>query len=234
MKLISAALKDTSHRIRLKAIQAIDLTKSEHAKNFTSELEKLASNDPKTLVQGAAINALGKLKDKKYIPLFEKGLKAVSNSVRANSLGAIAPVDPARAAAVAKELDLADADEDLLGTLLPVIVKNKIESQMPAIGQAVAFYPFIKFQDPERGAIAEEGFNWIMSSDNLQATEAVTKILVQVKSQVGENPQAKMMLVQVLKGGLSQKMDLLKKNPDKATSINLQIDAINKAIEAYK
>ncbi|MPN26635.1 hypothetical protein SDC9_174060 [bioreactor metagenome] len=104
---------------------------------------------------------------------------------------------------------------------------------MPAIAQTAAFYPFIKFQNPELGASAEEAFNWIMNSDNLKATENLTKVLTQVKSQIGQNPQAKMMIVQILKEGLAKKMQVLKANPSSPT-INAQIDAINKAIEAYK
>ena len=234
IKLLSAALKDTSHRIRKKAISYIDLTKTEHAKAFTNDLEKLASSDAKTVVQGAAIGALGKLKDKKYTSLFEKGLTAVSNSVKGNSLAAIAVLDPSKATEAAKNIELDANDEALITSLLPVIVNNKIESQMEAIASTVAFYPFIKFQDPVQGKIAEDGFNWIMSSDHLKATEGITKVITQVKSQMGENPQAKMMMVQTLKTGLAKKMELLKQNPQKASSINPQIDAINKAIEAYK
>jgi aminopeptidase N len=66
------------------------------------------------------------------------------------------------------KIDLNGASEDLMSKLLPLIVKNKIEKQMPAIGTTVAFYPFIKFQDPALGKSAEEGYNWIMSSDNLK------------------------------------------------------------------
>ena len=104
---------------------------------------------------------------------------------------------------------------------------------MPAIASTAAFYPFLKFQNPELGAAAEDGYNWIMSSDNLKATENVTKILTQVKGQIGNNPQAKMMIVQILKDGLAKKMAVLKANPSSPT-INQQIDLINKTIEAYK
>ncbi len=97
-----------------------------------------------------------------------------------------------------------------------------------------AFYPFIKFQNPELGKSAEEGYNWIMSSDNLKATENVTKILGYAKNQIGDNPQAKMMVVQMLKDGLNKKMELLKQNPQNAAGINKQIDVINKTIENYK
>ena len=121
----------------------------------------------------------------------------------------------------------------MISELMPIIVKNKIEKQMAAIASTAAFYPFIKFQKPELGDAAEAGFNWIMSSDHLKATENVTKVLTQVKSQIGQNPQAKMMIVQILKEGLAKKMSVLKANPSSST-INQQIDLINKTIEVYK
>ena len=233
LKVLVAALKDSNFRIRMKALSGLDLSKPDHVKATISEVEKMASNDPKTLVQGAAISALAKTKDKKYLPVFEKGLNAVSNSVKANSLTGIAAVDPARVSTLAENIDLEGATDDLIGELLPVIVKNKIVKQMPAIASTAAFYPFIKFQNPELGASAEDGFNWIMSSDNLKATENLTKILGQAKSQIGNNPQAKMMIVQILQDGLLKKMQVLKANPSSKT-INAQIDLINKTIEAYK
>ena len=234
IKLITAALKDPSPRIRQKALEMIDLSKPEQAKVLLSEVERLASNDPKTLVQGAAIAALGKTKDKKYLPIYEKGVSAVSNSVRSNSVGAISSTAPEKITAYADKIDLENASEELLSQMLPIVVKNKVTSQMSNLAPIVAFYPFIKFQNPELGKSAEEGYNWIMSSDNLKATESITKILGQAKSQMGDNPQVRMMITQMLKDGLAKKMELLKQNPTKASSINPQIDAINKAIENFK
>ncbi len=233
LKLLVAALKDENFRIRMKALEKLDLSKPDQQKVAASDVEKLASNDPKTLVQGAAIAALAKTKDKKYLPIFDKGMNAVSNSVKANSLTGIASLDPARVVALANNIDLEGASPDLLETIVPIIVKNKIEKQMPAIASVAAFYPFVKFQKPELGDVAEEGFNWIMSSDNLKATENVTKLLNQVKSQIGQNPQAKMMIVQILKDGLAKKMMVLKANPSSKT-IHQQIDLINATTEAYK
>ncbi|QFG53324.1 M1 family metallopeptidase [Chryseobacterium sp.] len=233
LKTITAALKDPNFRIRMRALAGLDLSKADHCKAALGEVEKLASNDPKTLVQAAAISALAKTKNKKYLPVFEKGISAVSNSVKASSLAAIAGIDPSRVGALADKIDLESAGEDLMTELLPLIVKNKIEKQMHAIASTVAFYPFIKFQNPQLGTSAEEGFNWIMTSDNLKATENLTKILMQAKGQIGQNPQAKMMISQMLKDGLQKKMGVLKANPASPT-INQQVDLINKAIEAYK
>lgn len=233
-KLLSAALKDPYFRVREKALELMDLSNAEQLKALGADVEKLASNDPKTLVQGAAIAALAKTKDKKYLPIFEKGVNAVSNSVKANSVAAVLGVDPSKANTLADKIDLEGASEDLLTQMLPIIVKNKVTSQMANISSLVAFYPFIKFQNPELGKTAEEGYNWIMTSDNLKATQSITKILGQAKGQMGENPQVKMMISQMLRDGLAKKIELLKQNPQKASSINPQIDAINNAIESFK
>lgn len=212
----------------------MDLSNPEQFKALGSDVEKLASNDPKTLVQAAAISALAKTKDKKYLPVFEKGVNAVSNAVKGNSVSAVVAVDPSRASALAEKIDLDGASETLMSQMLPIVVKNKVTSQMSNIAQLVAFYPFIKFQNPELGKSAEEGYNWIMSSDNLKATESITKIVMQAKGQMGDNPQVKMMISQMLKDGLNKKVELLRQNPQNAASINKQIDAINKAIEDFK
>lgn len=233
IKLFATALKDPFFRIREQALEQIDLTIPEQAKALTADVEKLASNDPKTLVQAAAISALVKTKNAKYSSIYEKGLNAVSNAVKGSSLAGIAELDPSKAVTAIENIDLNGASDDLISKLLPLIVSKKIEKQMPAIGTTVAFYPFIKFQDPTLGKSAEEGYNWIMSSDNLKATEKVTKVLQQAKSQMPDNPQVKMIIVQMLKDGLAKKMEVLKANPNSAT-INQQIDAINKAIEAFK
>jgi aminopeptidase N len=233
-KLLAAALKDPYFRTRMKALKLMDLSNPEQMKALGADVEKLASNDPKTLVQAAAIAALAKTKDKKYLPLFEKGVNAVSNAVKGNSLNAVLALDPSKASTLADKIDLEGASDELLAQMLPVIVKNKITSQMANITSLVAFYPFIKFQNPELGKSAEEGYNWIMSSDNLKATENITKIISHAKNQMGDNPQVKMMISQMLKDGLSKKMELLKQNPQNAASINKQIDAINKAIADFK
>ncbi len=233
IKLLAAALKDPFFRIRQQALEQIDLSNADQAKAMTADVEKLASNDPKTLVQAAAISALAKTKNAKYASLYEKGINAMSNAVKGASLAGVAETDPSKVAALADKIDLDNASEDLIAKLLPVIVKNKIDKQMPAIGTTVAFYPFIKFQNPDLGKSAEEGYNWIMSSDNLKATEKVTKVLLQAKSQMPDNPQVKMMIVQMLKDGLAKKMEVLKSNPNSPT-IHQQIDAITKTLEAYK
>ena len=204
----------------------------EDPKDFLAEVEKIAQNDKKTLVQGEALGILAKTKKPEYLPMFEKGMQVVSSSVKGNSLMGIVNVAPEKLSAYTDKINLDNASEELVMSLLPVIVKNKITGLMPSISQIVAFYPFIGFQDPKLAKPAEEGFNWIMDSDNLKAVENITKILGQAKSQIGQNLQAKMMIVNMLKGGLARKMKVLNENPQ-SQSLNAQVELLNKAISSY-
>ena len=233
IKGLVAALKDPFFRVREKALKGLDLTNANTIKIAAAEVEKIANNDPKTITQAAALKVLAEAKNPKYLPLFEKSMSSISNSVKGASLVGIAGINTSRAVSLANDLDLSNTSESILESLLPIIVKNKIEKHMPAIASMVAFYPFIKFQNPDQGKIAEEGYHWIMSSDHLKATENVTKIISQVKKEIDNNPQAKMMMVQILKEGLDKKMQVLKANPTN-TLVNKQVDAINAVIEAYK
>ncbi len=228
-KTISAALKDPFFRNRILALESLP----EDAKVFLADVEKIAQNDPKTLVQGTAIGVLAKTKNPKYASLFEKSLNSVSNSVKGNAITGIAEINPEKVATLLDKIDLENANEEVINKLLPIIVKNKITSQMPSIAQTVAFYPFIGFQNPALAQPAEEGFNWIMDSDNTKAVEKLTGILKQVKSQIGDNPQAKMMITDILKKGLERKMKLFRENPNNQ-SLNRQVELLNKTIETYK
>ena len=228
-KTIFAAFKDNFFRNRMLALEFVP----EDVKDFLADVEKLAQNDPKTLVQGAAIGVLAKTKNPKYTSLFEKSLSSVSNSVKGNAIAGIAEINPEKVATLLDKMDLENANEEVMNKLLPIIVKNRITSQMPNIAQTVAFYPFIGFQNPALAQPAEEGFNWIMDTDNTKAVEKLTNILKQVKSQIGDNAQAKMMISDILKKGIERKMKLFRENPNNQ-SVNKQVELLNQTIEAYK
>ena len=232
LKTLASALKDPFFRIRMKALSSLDLSDAKQAKILLSEVEKLASKDPKTLVQAAAISALAKTKNTKYLPLFEKGINAVSNAVKSSSLAAIASLEPQKVVGILDRVELTNASEDTIIKLLPIIVEHKVAKHREAIGSMVAFYPFIKFQNPELGATAEAGFNWIMESDDLPATQSITKVLSQIKGEI-DNPQVKMMIIDMLKEGLQRKMQVLRNHPNSPT-LNAQIDSLKEMIEAYK
>lgn len=233
LKILLAGLKDSYFKMRIQALDALDLTKPEVVKLALAEVEKIAQSDPKTLVQAKAIGKLAELGNKKYLPIFEKGIQSVSYSVQGNSAYGIAKIDSANSKSLLEKIDLESANEDLITLLLPTIVNNKMEKHQVAIASTVAFYPFLAFQKPDLGKVSEDGFNWIMDSDNTQAVAKLTKILRQVKSHINDNIQAKSVIYNMLKSGLERKISALKNNP-KSESLNKQIELLHQVIEIYK
>ncbi len=226
-------LDDKSFRVVIDAINGIDLSNKKHQKSTLKKMVTLAKKHPKTLVRAAAISALVKTKNEKYLPIFEKGLKAESNAIKSASLLGISKLKPSDLKKYINDIDLENANEKMMNELLPIIIEEKVEKHMPAVAQIAVFYPFLKFQNPELGVNAEKGFNWIMGADNLKATSSVVSILKQAKGQLGENPQVKMMMQQVIQKGLDMKMKLLKANPQ-SQSLNQQVKMMNNVLQAYK
>ena len=226
------ALKDPSFRVRKLALMGIDLNNPLHLKLALSEVEKLAQKDPKTLVKGQAILALAKTKRSKYLPIYEKGLMEVSNSVKSASLEGIIGLNPQKIKEYAEKIDLESASVEAANKLLPSIVEYKVQKLYPIIGQVVAFYPFIEMNDPKLGAIAEKGFNLIMESDDVKAMEAITKIFRNYTS-VFKEPQVRGIIVEILKNGLAKKVKLLRENPQ-SNSLNVQVESIQKVIDEYQ
>lgn len=233
IKTLVKALEDSNFRIRIAALNGLDLKKSEHLKQSLAKVEKMAEVDEKTLVKGAALNALGKTANSKYAPLYEKSAKVISNSVQANAIGALGIINKPRAIELLKEVKLQGLKDEDVQNILPLIVESKIEKHMPTIAQSVAFYPFLKFQDPVKGDIAQRGFDWIMSSDSYEATQKITSILGIVKGQLGSNPQAKAMILQILREGREKKTQLLRKDPT-SSSVNSQIKLLSDLIDSYQ
>lgn len=231
-KTLLAALRDPFFRIRIQALGGIDLSKP-YAKLFLNKVEELAKNDPKTLVQAAAIKTLSSTKSRKYLTLYEQKIGALSNAVKGSAIAAILGTDPQRVTSLADKIDLANASEELVIQLMPTIVEHKIEKQAPYIASIAVFYPFIKFQDTSLGAIAEDAFHWIMSIDNMKAVENIAKALEQAKAQMPNTPQVRMMVVEMLKSGVDKKMQLLKKNAN-SPQLHLQIERLNKLIDLYQ
>ena len=117
--------------------------------------------------------------------------------------------------------------------LLPMIVEEKLENLRPEVASTVAFYPFIRFQDPVLAPVAEKGYEWIMSSDDYLATEKITTIFTQAHGQLGNNPQAKMLILQALQDGVNLKIQALRKEPS-SKSLNAQVELLNEAIKVYR
>ena len=87
------ALDDDAYKIRILALQQIDLINKFSKKDAIRKIIRMANNDDKTLVQAEALSTLGKLTDPELKPIFEKALQSKSYSVLGKALVSMYYID---------------------------------------------------------------------------------------------------------------------------------------------
>ena len=110
------ALKDKSAEIRLKALSGLE----PNDPRILAQVENMAANDPDHQVRATCIGALAAKGDKKYVPIFEKGMAADQPySVASVSLEGLLKADSVAAMNVAKSLqnDESNAFTEVLSSL---------------------------------------------------------------------------------------------------------------------
>ena len=177
-KTLNTALNDKYYGLRILAIQKIDISKS-NANNTIKKIEDIAVNDKKTLVQAEAISKLAIIEDEKYIPLFNKGQQSKSNAVKGNSLQALLKLDKEEALRFANSIDNEIDKASLKYALIPVYIKNKTEEEMPFVARDLVEGMFFEIPGVDNNTY-KEGFQWILLTDNEEATQNLIDNLVEV------------------------------------------------------
>lgn len=116
-EIIISATSDKFYKLRIEAIEALDLSKKAIKVKALPILKDIIVNDEKTLAKAAAINAMANLKDSSNDAIYKEALESRSYAVQAAALGAIAKYDKVTALALAQKLE-----EDSRGPLSVGIV----------------------------------------------------------------------------------------------------------------
>lgn len=104
LKILLAGLKDPYHKMRIQAIDILDLSKPEILKSALPTTGKKWRKLIQKTVQAKVIGALATLGEK-YLPNFENGLKSFS-SVQGNSAYGIAKISPEKTKELLNDIDL--------------------------------------------------------------------------------------------------------------------------------
>ena len=164
---VANAMYDTSYKIRILALESIDLINKFSKKAVINKIMQIANSDKKTLVQAAAIETLGKLTDPELKVIFEKALESKSYSVLGKGLVAMYYVD--KQVAFNKSKQLPDEIRKILATpLTRIFIEEKDEKELPFIAKNVLSGMFLVGDDNSK-ALYQKAFKQISESNNTEA-----------------------------------------------------------------
>tara|TARA_B110000503_G_scaffold103043_2_gene153879 strand:- start:241 stop:2682 length:2442 start_codon:yes stop_codon:yes gene_type:complete len=170
------ALEDSSYKIRILALEKMDLINKFSKKNAIQKIIQIANDDKKTLVQAAAIETLGKLIDPELKQIFNKGLSSPSYAVLGKSLIALYYVD--KVAAIKKSKTLPDDVRKILATpLTKIFIESNDQTELPFIAKSVVSGMFLS-GDAATKLLYEKAFNMISKSNNIEAIQNLVEDMV--------------------------------------------------------
>ena len=173
---VSNAMNDPSYKIRILALEKIDLINKFSKKNTIQKIKEIASTDEKTLVQAVALETLGKLTDPKLKSIFIKALESRSYSVLGKALVALYYID--KQLAVDRSKKLPDEIRKILATpLTRIYIEEKDEKELPFIAKNILSGMFLTGDDATK-ALYKKAFKQVSESDNLQAIENLIEDMV--------------------------------------------------------
>lgn len=196
---LSKALNDKYYGIRILAIEKIDISNAA-AGPALQTIEKLAKEDPKTLVQAAAIKKLEVTKNVKYLPLYIQAMESKSYSVKGSALEALYGLDKNSAMLELKKYSDPETQEYMKNALIPIYIMAKDESHMPFVAENLIAGMFFT-DDAKTQSTYKEGFQWVINSSNEKATQNLVDSFVEVGNrykQYGADKMATQVLNQVL------------------------------------
>ena len=166
-KAVVSAMDDSSYKIRVLALENVDLINKFSKKDAIRKIIQMAKQDNKTLVQAAAIETLGKLTDPELKQIFVEGLESKSFAVLGKSLVAMYYVD--QNLAIKKSKELPDEVRKILANpLTKIFIEANDESELAFIAKNIISGMYLSGNSTNK-ALYEKAFNRVSKSNNIKA-----------------------------------------------------------------
>ncbi|MFK8060233.1 MAG: HEAT repeat domain-containing protein, partial [Polaribacter sp.] len=173
---VVSAMNDASYKIRILALEKVDLINKFAKKDAIEKIKQMANSDKKTLVQAAALETLGKLTDPELQPIFAKALNSKSYSVLGKALVSVYYID--KQLAIDKSKTLPDEVRKILATpLTRIFIEENNEKELPFIAKSVLSGMFLTGDDATK-AIYQKAFTMISESNNTEAIQNLVDDMV--------------------------------------------------------
>ena len=173
---ITKALNDQFFKLRILALDNLDLKNKWSKTAAIKTVESLAKNDKHTLVQAAANVTLAKLVDPKYINHFSNAMNSKSYKVVESAVIGLYQLDKQNT--LAKVAMLPDNVKNHLSNVLTgYYLENKDEKYMTYVSKYLVRNLFFS-ADAKTANTYKNAFQWIAESNNKEAITNLVKSLV--------------------------------------------------------
>ncbi|WP_299681750.1 M1 family metallopeptidase [uncultured Tenacibaculum sp.] len=173
---IAGVLNDPFYKLRILALQNINLINKYSKRKVIDKIKQMAANDSKTLVQAAAIETLGKLTEPELKPIFENALKSPSYSVVGNALVALYYID--KKLAYTKSKELSEGVKKVIATpLTRIYLEENDESELTFIAGNVITGMYLS-QDKSIKSLYTKAYEKITKSNNSKAIQNLVNDIV--------------------------------------------------------
>ncbi len=173
---IANALNDDFYLIRKMALENINLINKFSKRQAIEKIKQIANNDPKTVVQAAAVETLGKLTDPELKPIFVKSLESKSYSVIGKALVAMYYVDKPLAVSKSKELPL-EVKKIIATPLTRIYLEENDEDELTFIAGNVISGMYLS-SDKKIQRLYKKAYDKIAKGNNSEAIQNLVNDIV--------------------------------------------------------
>ncbi len=175
-KALTEALEDESYKIKILALENINLINKFSKKETIQKIINIATNNKKTLVKATAIETLGKLTDPELKPIFKKALQSESYAVLGKALISMYYIDKQLAINKSKEFPY-EVKKKLSLPLTQIFIEEKEKKELPFIAKNLLANMFLT-RDKKVKELCEKAFKQIAEGDDTEAIQNLVNDMV--------------------------------------------------------
>ena len=173
---IANAMSDPFYKVRVLALENINLINKYAKKAVIEKIKKIAASDKKTVVQAIAIETLGKLTDPEFMPIFQAALNSKSYSVLGKALVAMYYVDKNIALQMSKKLP-EEVKKIIATPLTRIFIEENDDSELDFIAKNVLSGMFLDGNIRVQN-LYKRAFQKIAKSNNTKAIQNLVNDLI--------------------------------------------------------
>ena len=173
---VASALDDPFYKIRILAVENINLFNKFSKRDVIDKIKKIALSDKKTLVRAAAIETLGKLTEPENLSIFQESLKSKSYSVLGKTLVAVYYIDKALAIKLSKELP-DDVRKIIATPLTRIFLEENDDTELEFIAKNVLSGMFLN-SDTRIQDLYKRAYEKIAKSNNTNAIQNLVNDII--------------------------------------------------------